>query len=825
MYGGLPLLFCRAEPDNTLRGCRAATSCPPGYVIDGKTGCKKCPGTHVPNADQTACGCQGPNQRVLSAAAGTCDACTAGSFGPGVNTEQTCSGGSCGTGIAGSSTSGACDRLAAGYYFRAVDRTVAPCKSGAYCPGYAGDNAAGTFDRTKDEDQGAIACPAGTSTAGGVAQKAATDCKLLPGFMYCPTTGSQKYANGYLGDVNCPTSGTGIIPCPEGGFCSGGGASSGASVAGFTACTVAGRWSKLRSTSDADCSLLSPKYYWSGSAPVLCESKSFCNGGLPITSKQEPYGMYECTKGSICLAARTTFTLATACDCDFPGGAACVTPCAPPLQPGTYWTTGQAVATCTAGSFCLGGGRAYGTAEVGRTACPTGRTSLAGAKVQADCNLLQAKYKWTGTEAAACDAGEYCPEGRLFTPPATEGGSTSSVGGTPCPTGITSGASSSTADDCKVLKAGYYVPSGYVTGTAATTCPANSYCVGNGIIGYGEVGRSSCPAGSTSGTGSSKCKIDAGYYYDGSDVKQCPAGSYCEGGGDYPTTGGASGKTACPTIGTTSDAGASSDGDCNKLKPGYYFDGTTVELCEAGSYCSGGATFSTGTAIGSSACPSDTTSAAGASICSVAAGSYWTGTAVATCRKGSYCTGGTAGGQGAAGESSCPTGSSSAAGAKAPSDCTIISAGYMWHSASSSVEICPQGSYCAGGDYTSQQYVSRVECPSGTTTPSTGAKKADECSVLATLFYYDYGLEAVQLCLPGYRCAGGASMNKYAVANIGLEECLQGFSSYAGSNTCSLTAPGWYYEGALPMKRCPSGSYCVSDTFSYGGSGPQTRAA
>lgn len=125
----------RAERDNRLYGCRASTECPPGYVIDGATGCKKCPGIHVPNADQTACGCDATaanTKRVNSATDGTCQACEAGASWPTgvVNTGSTCK--TCADGIMAASANEACDRLVAGWYFRATDKTIQKCRPGYF---------------------------------------------------------------------------------------------------------------------------------------------------------------------------------------------------------------------------------------------------------------------------------------------------------------------------------------------------------------------------------------------------------------------------------------------------------------------------------------------------------------------------------------------------------------------------------------------------------------------------------------------------------------------------------------------------------------------
>jgi hypothetical protein len=113
--------------------------------------------------------------------------------------------------------------------------------------------------------------------------------------------------------------------------------------------------------------------------------------------------------------------------------------------------------------------------------------------------------------------------------------------------------------DCK-LAPGYYCVYDAAGVCTVTQCPANSYCPGGGSVDNpANPGINLCPAGSTSPIGStaqSNCIVPPGKYWDGSNVVTCQAGNYCLGGpvGNAP-------QTKCPND-KTSNAGATSAADC-----------------------------------------------------------------------------------------------------------------------------------------------------------------------------------------------------------------------------------------------------------------------
>lgn len=298
------------------------------------------------------CGCDGVNIRVQEATLGTCQPCSNGNFwAGGVNTGTTCT--TCGTGLANSRNS-ACNWLSSGYYWSASEAAVLPCKAGHVCPGYSETTVNGVLvrgnviqtlplanqrtqliHRELQQDQGAYACPEGTTNDAwpgtGTKPTAAVHCnKLLPGWMYFPSTTTTALAAGYTtypatdGGVwraaTATLTGvfTAIMRCKPGGYCPGGTTFPGSitfspstsTKAGFVPCPV-GKWSEPGAVSEADCHLLSPKYYWTGSAVAECPANSFCPGGLSVTGRTTPAGIYKCTS----CTGTTDAIVTNSCDC------------------------------------------------------------------------------------------------------------------------------------------------------------------------------------------------------------------------------------------------------------------------------------------------------------------------------------------------------------------------------------------------------------------------------------------------------------------------------------------------------------------------------
>ena len=192
----------------------------------------------------------------------------------------------------------------------------------------------------------------------------------------------------------------------------------------------------------------------------------------------------------------------------------------------------------------------------------------------------------------------------------------------------------------------------------------------------------------------------------GGECITCELGYYCSGDGS---------KKACPS-GTTSKAGASSSSDCKSTPTtcpaGKYKVGGECVTCELGYYCPGNGS--------KNACPSGTTSKAGASSSSACkstgatttcpAGQYYLGqgSGCAVCLAGYYCPGGTFsnGDSSRGGITQCPSGTTSSAGSSSSTACkstgatTTCSAG-QYYAGQGSCAACLSGYYCPGGIFSS----------------------------------------------------------------------------------------------------------------------------
>lgn len=151
--------------------------------------------------------------------------------------------------------------------------------------------------------------------------------------------------------------------------------------------------------------------------------------------------------------------------CGCPGGGSACT------NPGTYGTVCN-TDKCTPGYFCTGGPNQCG----GRSTCPAGMTSLAGAKAESDCFLCPAGTTLNGGVCSSCPAGKSSPGGSTectfcaggsYAPatgsaclPCARGMASSAVGATvpcpACPPGTITSTPGATA--CAPCEAGLYAP-------------------------------------------------------------------------------------------------------------------------------------------------------------------------------------------------------------------------------------------------------------------------------------------------------------------------------------------------------------------------------
>ena len=204
--------------------------------------------------------------------------------------------------------------------------------------------------------------------------------------------------------------------------------------------------------------------YCSGDKKIACPAGtgSVANASLPSQCEKCSKGYYATGDGKGCVAcpsgkttSGTGATSSTQCNVTVQEQSQC--------RAGTYYDGKGYCVTCTAGYYCEGVKFTKGSTTLqGRTACPSGKTSPAGATSVSQCTTAVTQQSCrAGTyydgkgNCVTCTAGYYC-EGVKFNK-----GSTTLQGRTACPSGSTSPAGSDSADDCKQQTNGgsYSVPS------------------------------------------------------------------------------------------------------------------------------------------------------------------------------------------------------------------------------------------------------------------------------------------------------------------------------------------------------------------------------
>uniref|UniRef100_A0A383VUV6 Tyrosine-protein kinase ephrin type A/B receptor-like domain-containing protein n=1 Tax=Tetradesmus obliquus TaxID=3088 RepID=A0A383VUV6_TETOB len=385
---------------------------------------------------------------------------------------------------------------------------------------------------------------------------------------------------------------------------------------------------------------------------------------------------------------------------------------------------------------------------------------------------------------------------------------------------------------------GFFCPGGPRPGAAPRQQCADPNIVGTQMM-----------AGSESAADCSGWLV-AGWYWTGSAVEGCPTDHYCRGGGKYKNAGSGFGATPCPA-GTSADAGTpsapgeTSIGGCNKLKAGFYYDGSglisssSVKTCKEGFYCETEGKVivfdpltATTDAEGLKQCPAGTSSTqeadnsvAGPKVINdcnrLLAGFQWEGTGTGaleiTADKVNPCAADTYFGGERKIESEtelmctqCPEGTGVAAsgidttpGAKIVNDCKKLYAGY-WYNGISSGEIstttvvpCPAGKFCTG-------YPIAVKSITTIGTPVLPSNCPDGTTVAAGL--------------PNVDADAWWTANKDAREATALSTTLTSGGNGAKVNTdCKTLVAGWWFTGSTTqtVDQCPADSYCVGGaTFS-----------
>jgi hypothetical protein len=412
---------------------------------------------------------------------------------------------------------------------------------------------------------------------------------------------------------------------------------------------------------------------------------------------------------------------------------------------------------------------------------------------------------------ALCDADRYCPQSddHVYS----------------CPRSMVSLPGSAGLPDCWCLP-GYHAESSIQGGQACLPCPVDYFCPGHRRppTGINAVAGSrwsrwlpglahACPDHSdTRGREAQvSCACSAGYYGnldgDADTCAPCPAGAYCPGTADGPV----------PCMQHARTHPRASDASMCECIAGYdRIAGACVTACvaPAGSHCaliSGGST--PDPVLAPAPCPRGSYCPGGrgaaALPCPAAPGRYCAASGtIDVCPAGSFCAGGGA-------EpapcvvppgSYCAAGSASGVGARCPAGTFCIGgAANMAPCAAAEGRYCPAGGALASGAF----------CPAGSACAG-GVAAAVPCTA-APGFYCPAGTTqpAGIPCPAGSFCAGGATPRLPCAATAG-RYCPEGCAAADG-----VPCPEGYYcaggtAGSAPCAAVP-GRYCAAEAASYSG--------
>jgi len=472
-----------------------------------------------------------------------------------------------------------CTKASAGQY--CVWLQLKDCAPGCYCTGGSSfawtisDVPKGCSERWNGmsdiEDNGVHLCPEGFPKSDSKAS-AATSCYYL----YNNTKIYNKSVSCSAGQY-MPANSNNCASCPANSWCPGGTYHTGRSASGINACSSSYPYSAASSSSQNSCyrncktsditysASVAGKYYYNNNNQCYAQS---CQTGAEISGTQCSLITYNCSVGQY-LPANTT-----------------------------------ACATCTAGSYCAGGGFNYKNTNQGIKSCVSeigsGWTSVAGSDAKTDCyyNVTLNKNGYSGTISAGSGTGCSVASAasgtsnatlRLFyntacTLPSVNLTQTGYTNATGWATATSIGASS-----VATIAAITSAPSITTYYARKPSCAQNYYKETNEIC-------SVCGANSNTSAGNvvTTCNCDTGYSLDGTSdgalvsttgcrligmpvcpagkyvpaetalCETCPIGGYCPGG-EFVTSHSDQGLNYCVNeiaSGWTSVAGSDAKTDC-----------------------------------------------------------------------------------------------------------------------------------------------------------------------------------------------------------------------------------------------------------------------
>lgn len=522
----------------------------------------------------------------------------------------------------------------AGQYLPKGKDKCEECLAGNYCEG-------GTYPIDETNDQGITKCPSGkTSPVGSTSSS------------QCMPTGGNKV------DINCPAgqyhNGVKCVLCDANYYCPGGELTKQRCPSYST--------SPEGSKTSLDCKC-DDGYIRSGGYYCVKESESkdetrACYCGWCNTTT----GEWEVTGGD----QKTQYNCEMGCPGGTPGWG--VKPTTKSCQkrvdscPAGQQLSNGACYNCPVGYYCEGGTKPA-------VACPSGKTSNAGAKKDSDCydnkSCKVANCRICYDNGTSCNV---CEEGYRH----ATGGGCEKVVTKACYCGVCD-----SKGDWNVTTISSSISEG--------NCKISGSCTGTRSWGAKPTKPSTCKpttSGETSCSAGMYLKVVDGVGY----CFACSVGQKCAGGTSAPvpcSAGTYQNKTKQSSCipceqGTYSSSGASS---CTACGPGKYSSAgsSSCSSCKAGTYSSANKSG------GCTSCPAGTSSGAGASNCSV-------------CGPGTYSTGG------ASSCSSCPAGT------------------YQGASRQSSCTPCPVGYYSSARGRSACTY-----CGAGKTTSGTGSKSSSAC--------------------------------------------------------------------------------------------------